>query len=233
VWLNAWDISGFLNATDLTIKQEVPDVTAFSDAGPRRLVGNYDHSHTHSGFIDTADDSFDENMFGLLTAAGPLYLAKMFGASAAGSVVYESIVDLSEQPRSAAIGNAILLNFNAEGASGIARGLVLENGTKTADGDGTGRNCGASVAGQTLLVVFRVFSGVYTRIDMHIEESTVDGGADPYADIAGLTASFVVANSAAYSVATTVAATEAWKRVVISNWAGTSAIIGVTCGILS
>lgn len=67
ILLDQYDVSGFLNSANLNLDVELPPVTCFSDTGPRVLEGNYGHSHAHNGFIDTAGDSFDENIWALLS----------------------------------------------------------------------------------------------------------------------------------------------------------------------
>jgi hypothetical protein len=233
IWVDEHDLSGFLNAAEQDVKQATPDVGCFSDVGPRRIVDGYDHSHSHNGFLDPADNSFDERAFVDLQTDEDHYLAHLWGAYAEGGIVYESIVRLSEQMRAGKLGSAQLLNLAAQGSGGMSRAVILRNATVTADGNGTGRNVGATTLGQITQVTFRVFSGVFTHIDVHIESSTDDGAGDAYADVAGLVAEFAAADTPGVVRVTTTAATEAWKRVVISNWAGTSAVVAVTCGVVA
>ena len=229
IWLNQYDLSGFLNAAALNVTQETPVVTTFSDAGPRRVVGNYDHAHEHTGFFDGVNDLIDEAIHSLITFDTVEYsLGQMFGSSSEGEIVYESLVALSSKPLSGAVGGAVLLNQNYVGRNSAFRGIILRNATVTGTGNGTGRNMGASTSGQTFRVVFRVFSGTFTSIGLKLQESTDDAAADAYADIAGLADTLTVVG---VSGKTTTAATEAWKRLVVSGFTGTNAVIGVTAGI--
>lgn len=229
IYLDQYALSGFLNSADLRIRQELARAECFSDSGPRRLVGNYDHSHDHNGLFDGDDDSVDEIIHALLDNDDH-YLCELFGANSEGNVAYESIVSLASKPLTANLGGAILLNQMYEGRNGISRGLVLRNATIEGNGNGTGRNIGASTAGQTFQVVIRVISGTFTSFDVRIEESQNDGGADPYADVAGLAQTGINAVGVWRTTVTT--ATEAWKRAVIANWIGTNAVLLVTAGIV-
>src|SRR5574340_165149 len=231
IYLDQYNLSGFRSAAEQTIKQETIRVECFSDSGPRRVVGNYDHSHSHNGFFDPTDDSFDEQIFALLADNNDHYLCHLFGANSEGSVAHDSIIALPEQSRPSQKGAAILLNLKAEGRNGMSRGLVLRNATISGNGNGTGRNVGASTSGQIFQVVFRVISGTFTSFDLKIQESQNDGGADPYADVTGLAQTGIT--TAGVWRKTTTAATEAWKRLVVANWNGTDAVVLVTAGIVA
>ena len=229
VFLDEIDISGFINAAELSLQQELAVVTCFSDAGPRRLVGNYDHAFSHSGFFDGADDSFDEQVFDNFSADEDHYLTQLFGANAAGSVAYNQVIRLQDQPRSASLGGAVLLNLSGEGSGGLCRGLVLANATVTGAGDEAGIEQGATTSGQVYEVVFRVLAFSGTNIVLKVQESQNDGSPDTYADVTGLTSGTLTAPSVVR--VTTTAATEAWKRVNVSSPGGfTSALILVTAG---
>ncbi len=232
LWLNQYALSGYLSGWTQNISQELPDVTCLSDEGPRFVVGNYGVNGSLTGFFEPTDDGFDEYMHGFLQSATTKYLGAAVGQGAAGQVAYENVIDITGEPRTANIGGAILLNCDYTGAGQLARGMVNLNATISGDGNQTGQNHGASTAGQTFQAIVRVISATaLTRMDIHIEESQNDGGADPYADIAGMSQTEIAA--AGVWRLTTTAATEAWKRCVISNWNGTSALVVVTMGICS
>jgi len=59
------DIDNF----SLAITQEAPVVTAFADAGPRRVVGNYDFTLDVSGSPDFTAAQSDATIFAFLGAA--------------------------------------------------------------------------------------------------------------------------------------------------------------------
>ncbi len=50
----------------LKVDQETPEVTALADAGPRRLVDNYDYSLSIDGAADFASGQSDATLFGLV-----------------------------------------------------------------------------------------------------------------------------------------------------------------------
>jgi hypothetical protein len=188
-------------------------------------VGNYDHKQSHAGLFDAVALGYDAQMFALL-ADGDHYLTQLFGANAMGNVAYDSIVQLTSEPRSAAVGGAVALNFETAGSGGLARGLVMANKTTTGAENLTGYNLGATGAGTVLQAIFRVLAFNGTNITLHIEH----GAADPPAvDVAGLTSTAMVAiGCQRVTVAT---ATNAWKRVVLSG-TYTSATVLVTLGVV-
>lgn len=84
---------------NLEVTQELPVVTAFGDAGPRRVVGNYDYGLQIGGGADFAGGQSDATLFGLVgDADGGAMALDPTGASAgtddpnydATSVVLES-----------------------------------------------------------------------------------------------------------------------------------------------
>lgn len=238
IFLDQYDVSGFLNAASLDIKQEVSVGTGFGDAGPRRIVGNYDHAASHTALFDAEAGtlgaiSIDEFLDSLRTES-PLvdhYLLQLFGANAAGSVSYEQIVRMASKPHKSAIGAAALIDLACEGSGGLARGLVICNATIAASGYVTGHNVGASTSGQTFQTVIRVLSGTFTSFDVAIQQSQNDGGGDPYATVADLSQTGI--NAVGVWRKTTTSATEAYKRVSIENWIGTSAVVLVTAAIVA
>src|SRR3990167_734550 len=124
-WLDEFALAGYLMSGELAVAQATPPVTTFADAGPRRVVDNYDHSHSEQGLFDPTDDGFDEKIFANLESASDHYLAQAFGAAADGDPIYEAVVRLAEQPRSGQVGGAVLLNFNAQGSEGLSRSLII------------------------------------------------------------------------------------------------------------
>lgn len=229
VYLDEWDFSGSLTATGLDISQEAPVTTSFADAGPRRAKGNYEFTQSHSGIFEAADNGFDEQVHALINDGTDHYLTQVFGANAAGTIAYDSIVQLTAEPRSASIGGAVLLNFDTAGAGGLSRGVVLASKISTGAEIIAGQANDATGAGTSFRVIYRVLAFTGTDITMHIEDAaTIDG---VYADLAGLTATFT---GAGVDSDTIIIATRGFKHVVTTTAAGyTSATILVTCGYIA
>lgn len=232
LWVDEFPLSGYLSAITWKLDQETIKVDTLSSDGPERVVGNYDgHMISLNGFFDGVDGAFDELAFSDLNTDEDHHAFVAFGGTTEGSVGYEGPIRLKSQPRSAASGQAILLNLESEGAGPVARANILRTATVTATGNGTGQNLGATTSGQLFVVVFRVLAKTGTgSIAMKIQGSSDDGGGDAYADISGLV-SGTLTDVGCVRVTTT-AATEAYKRLVVSTFSGfTNATILVTAGV--
>lgn len=229
-----WDehkISGYLNSLTQNVTQELPVVTSFEDAGPRVIPANYDYTHAVAGFGDYADNLIDEIL--ATDAGGDDHYLGWFPLTTSGiptenTIGYESVVAASARGQSFAVGSAALLSLSTQGSNEMTRATVLRSATVTGVANGTGRNLGATTSGQTFAVVFRVISGTFTSITMVVQESSDDGSADAYAAISGLTSGALAA--AGVVRVTTTAATEAWKRVAVTAFTGTDAVVLVTAG---
>lgn len=229
IYLDAYDLSGSLNTAALNIDQPEIPIPTFTD-GQAALIDNYRTASEVAGFGEFADNLIDERIHALVGDDTDHYLLTAFMGIAENAVVYEQAVRLTRKINSAAVGAVQLLSAGFVGASGLYRGLSLRQGTITGNGNGTGRNLGATVAGQVFAVTYRVISGTFVSFDLKIQESSDDGAGDAYADVAGLTQSFNAVGVARDEVTI---ATEAWKRVVVANWNGTSAVILVTAGAVA
>lgn len=230
VYVDEFDLSGGLNAAEQQVDNQQILVVAFQDAGPRRVEGNYDFRDVFGGFFDGADNDIDEQIFALLGDNADHYVCKGFDGDAENDIAYEGVVHLSRQPRRARNGEAVLLDFDADGRNGLYRGLFLRNASIVGTGAGTGRNMGASTSGQTFAAVIRAISGTFASVTVDIQESQDDGSVDTYANISGMSATLTAAG---VSRVTTTAATEAWKRVNVSAFSGTSVLLVVTAGIVA
>lgn len=232
VYLDQYNISGYLNAEDLSVKQELAKVDTFSDAGPRRVVGNHDHMGDHGGFFDGADDAYDEILATAFGTDADHYLTALPGGAVENTRGYDRLIRLAEKPYKAGIGAAQLLSFKDEGSGPIVRCTVLRSATVTGTGSGTGRNLGATTSGQVFAVIYRVLDWVGTgTLVLQIHESSDDGGSDAYANIAALASGNLT--GVGVTRKTTASATEAYKRVTVSTFSSlTSATILVTAGVV-
>lgn len=231
VWLDGYALSTSLTAATLKLKQEALDVGAFADAGPRRLVGNFDHAGDFSGLFDAAVGELDPTLATLFADGADHYLAVAFGSAAEGDGCKERVTRLEEKPIEVKKGQAVLLNFTAQG-SGILvpRATIVRTATVTGTGNGTGYNVGASTSGQVLVATFRLIAVAGGAITLKVQDSSDNGAVDPFADVAGLTSGSLTTAGAVVQVTTT-AATKAYKRVVVSTMTASSATVLVTVGV--
>lgn len=230
-WLDEAPLAGYLTSSSLKVAQESVNVACFTDAGPRRVVGNFDHTGDWSGLFDAADGALDP----VLSIDGwtdeDHYLAQAFGSAAEADVVYERGVRLKDRPVEAKGGQAVLLNFTDEGGGYLVRGRILRSAAVTATGSGTGQNLGLTTAGQIFVVTYRILakSGTGTIV-LQCHESSDDGGGDAYASIAALASGTLTGLGVVQK--TTTAATEAWKKITVATFTGfTSVTVLVTAGV--
>jgi hypothetical protein len=228
VWVDEFALSGFINATSFKVKPETPEVTAFADAGPRRVPAGYDHEASHGALLDLVDGAIDDLVWNALNTDEDHYLLQAFAGSTAALPGYEQIVRLSDQARNAKSGAAQMIDFSALGSGGVSRASIMQNAAITGTGNQTGQNLGATVANTILQVVYRVLAVSGTgSITFAIQESSDDGSGDAYAAISGLGATFTAIGVQRF---TTVAATEAWKRLsttAFSTFTSVTALVTV------
>ena len=113
-----------LNSFTLTIDQETPPVTSFADAGPRRVVGNYDYNLDLGMVADFASGQSDATLFGLIGASSAKAVAvDPTGASAGASDPNFDSVDmlLSSYSISGSVGGAVEASAHLVGNALLAR----------------------------------------------------------------------------------------------------------------
>ena len=113
------DIDNF----SLTVNVETPETTSFADAGPRRVLGNYDFSLDISGAADFAAAQTDATLFNLtVDAAGGAMAVDPTGASAAtNDPNYASTVMCSTYTLSGAVGARVSYSATLVGIAALTR----------------------------------------------------------------------------------------------------------------
>jgi len=233
IWLDEFALSSELASAALQLQQALAQVDTFGDAGPRRVVDNYDFTLPFLGFLEPTDEGYDEQIHALLESASDHYVTLGIGEGQApdetGGVAYDALARLSAQPRSAQTGGAILLNFDLAGSGGLSRGRFLASKTSTGAENLGGVNMGATAAGAVFRAIFRLIAFSGTNITLTVEESQNDGAGDAYAAISGVNSGALTAPGVVAAQAT--AATEAWKRLAITG-TFSSALVAVSAGVV-
>jgi hypothetical protein len=171
-----YDLSGDLNSAALNLTTDVQECTTFSNVGYKtRLQTLGDSSLNVAGYwggpVDA--DLYGElsNTSGNLVSIGP--------TGATGSVAYMvSSLGATYNPVSGKVGDSLKFSFTAQGNGHVYRGTILENGVKTATGNGgTGLNLGAITSGKSLYAGLHVtnVSGTSTPTFSALIESAADG----------------------------------------------------------
>lgn len=106
----------------LSVKQEVIKVDGFSQAGPEKVVGNYDWNVDLGGNADFAASQGDATMFALLGSAGVAMDLDPTGTAAGSSNPhYTGTVVLEELSYKFGVGGAAKSTYKLQGASALTR----------------------------------------------------------------------------------------------------------------
>ena len=82
ITINSVALEGYVRSGNLNVSQQTPEVTALSDAGPRRVVDNYDYDLSIDGPADFASGASDATIFGLVGSTGVALDLEPTGATA-------------------------------------------------------------------------------------------------------------------------------------------------------
>ena len=121
--INAVALEDDFSSISLSVEQETPEVTSFADAGPRRVVGNYDYTLEVGGFPDFASAQSDATLFAMVGSTGVTFGYDPTGASAGpNDPNYDSTsAVLSSYSISGSVGGAVELSATILGNSALAR----------------------------------------------------------------------------------------------------------------
>lgn len=231
IYVDKWNWSGRTNTAEMNVNQVMVPVTTFESLGDEFIEGKYSGDTTINGFFDPTANDYDEQMWLAIGDGQNHAVGEYYEAAAVGTIGYEIQALIDSQERPIEVAGAVLLNCTGKSSGAIVRSTVLANKLITGAGvvAGSSINVGATTAGQVFVALMRVLSFTGATMNVRIEQSFDNGGADPY------TALLTFAQTAGTEVQrlTTTAATEAWKRVnVTAVGAGfTSALILVVVGV--
>lgn len=115
-----------VSSSRLGITQEVPEVTSYADAGPRRVVGNYDWSLGLEGFPDFASGQSDATLFALVgDADGAASAYDPTGAAAgANDPNYDGTIVLESYEIAGAVGGPVTFSASLPGTSALTRAVA-------------------------------------------------------------------------------------------------------------
>ncbi len=124
--INSVSLEDDLTSISLDVKQETPTVTSFADAGPRRVVGNYDYSLGMEGVADFATGQSDATLFGLIASTGVSFGFDPTGQTAAANDPnYDSTSAVLESYSiKAKVGGPVELSATLQGNSALARAVA-------------------------------------------------------------------------------------------------------------
>jgi len=122
--IDAVPLEDDVDSFSLNVTPEVPVTTALSDAGPRRVVGNYDYSLDLSGAADFAAAQSDATLYNLCSdaAGGPTGVDPTGIAADADNPHYDSTSMMCSSYRlSGAVGGRVDFAATLVGNAALAR----------------------------------------------------------------------------------------------------------------
>ena len=228
IYVDEHNFSGRTNKASIEIDNVLPKVTCFGDSWDEFVEAIHKGKFPVSGFFDPADDNYDEEMFTDLS--GKHYLGVYPGNDAShGDIGFETEARIEGDARPHEIEGAVLLNVTWKGDGPVVRATVLANEAVTGSGviTNSNKNLGATAAGEQFVAVVRCLAFNGTTLTVDIEESSDDGGGDAYALISGMQQ--VITGVGCWRLSTA-SATEAYKRVNITAFTGTSMTLLIVAG---
>ncbi len=134
----------------LVLTSEAQDVTALNDTARARLGGLQDVALSSAGYFDAAEP--DATLFAGVGVADSL-ITVTAGVSLGDVSYFFRAVLGTYNPIQGAVGEPHMYTLEAATYIGeLYRGILLENGTVTATGNGTGNQLGAVSAGQSVRI---------------------------------------------------------------------------------
>ena len=230
VYVDAIDLSGLSNSFEMNVDVNLPEITTFDDTGDTNVESKYGAQVTINGFMDADDDANDETMWATLGANTQHKLGLYPGSAATyGSFGYELLARPKNQVRPVDVKAALLLNMTFLTDSAIVRSTVLANKAITGSGvvANSAQQTGATSAGERLVMVIRCIAFTGTNLTVDLEQSSDNAVGDPYALITAMQQAITAVGSWRL---TTILATEAWKRINITAFTGTSMTLLIAIG---
>lgn len=184
-YLDGYDLTGNSNKVELNYSADSLENTVFSATTKSRQAGLKNVEVNLEGFWEAGVGKIDAAMGANLDAGGLvgkiITLCPTGGAANEPFFSFENI--FGEFQLGAQVGELLPFSYSGGGSDdeGLIKGTVLENATKTATANGTGRQLGQVAAGQHLYAVMHVLavSGTNPTLDMIIQSDDNSGFTSP------------------------------------------------------
>lgn len=231
-YLDAWDISGDLNAIGLQTSADPQDATVFGLDTRKFIPGLKVAKVSHAGIWQTGTDKIDEVLFSkfalqntLMTVAGE--------TGAEGEIAYFlRILQGSYNPMAGGqVGELLKFAVAGEASDSIVRGILLTNALRSSTGNGTIFNPGAVAAGQKLYAGLHVLSVTGgPTVTVKIQSAATGGFGSPTDRI---TFAGVTVKGSQWATPVAGAITDAFWRATwtFAGGAGPTCLFLVTMGI--
>ena len=177
LWLDAYDLSGQMNALALEYSADVHDSTTFASAGFHEKTGSLKTwSAAHAGFFEAGVLEIDDVLFSKMGLVNQLMtVGPTTGAE--GEDSYFGLSTESEYSPGAQVGDLFTFDVSAVSNGDLIRGTIMYNATIGASGNGTARQLGAVGATEKLHMGMHVIaaSGGSPTLDVTVESDDNSG----------------------------------------------------------
>jgi len=170
VFVNENDYSSYFNNADNTLSSDVAETTTFGVSGSSKtfISGQRDGSASLSGFFDATSDAVIQPLLG---GADFLYVNGIGGVSALDKVYFGNS-NITNYGISSPVADVVASSLDIQADGGLLNGLVLENSTVTATGNGTARdNANSTANGGGAFLIITSASGSSPTLDVVIKHS--------------------------------------------------------------
>ncbi len=171
------DLSGELSNVALEYTAETPDKTSFGDTTRTRLPGILDITATHQGWWDivSAADDLDADLIAQIGAASSLMSMSGEGGTL-GDFAFSFPTQAANLVRGGSHGEIMAFTITVNTDGPLVRGEVMENSAFTTTSNGTARQVGAAIAGQSIYSNLHVVaaSGSTPTLDVILESDVTD-----------------------------------------------------------
>lgn len=172
VYADGYDLTGSSNKADLKYSADIKDDTVFGATSKSRIAGLKNTELNLEGFWEAGAGKIDTLAESYLGIPGKIITLSPDGGDQ-GDIFYAFKSILSDYQAGAQVGDLLPFSYNASGSDseGLIRGTVLENASKTASANGTGRQLVDVDSGQYLYAVMLILavSGTDPTLDMVIQ----------------------------------------------------------------
>ena len=147
LFLGAVNLTGQIRETSLVVSAETPDTTSLEDTSRNRVGGLKDVVLSAAGYFDSPPDS---TLFSEIGVANTLITACPTTTLGDPAFFFRALVG-EYSPIQGTVGEVKGFTLNAGADLGdLVRGYLMEFGTETVTGNGTGRDLGTVSAAQYL-----------------------------------------------------------------------------------
>lgn len=222
------DLSNSLNQITLDHSAEAKDSTAIGHTTRRRIGGLKESVLSAAGFFEAAEP--DASLFAAAGASDKVITVSY--SQTLGEVAYFLKALLGEyQPFGGGVGDLAGFQMNAGCSDGdLIRGRLMELGTQTATGNGTGRQLGTVAAGQSIYAALHVLTVAGTTPSLVVKIQS-DDNAGFISPVDRITFNSANAVGAQFGSQVGAIADDYWRAVWTIGGTGPSFRFAVALGI--